>query len=94
MGSNDNLDRSGNQIAGRTLTLKWEGEQGVYNQLWKDYLKWWMNRKQVNWSIKDPSTIDFTTKYAIDRNHYLLKNRPIHFTLHEIVPGECEFYLV
>jgi len=92
-GSSDNLDVDGNQITDANLTMKWEGDYGVYEQLWKNYLTWWMARKQVNWAIKDPSTLDFTTRYAIDRNHYFLKKRKVIFTLHEIKPGECEFYL-
>lgn len=94
MGSNDNFTYWGNKISGKNLILKWDGEYGIYNQLWKDYLTWWLNRKQVNWMIKDPSVLEFNQKYAIDRSHYLLKKRTIHFSTHEITPGECEWYLV
>lgn len=92
MGSSDNLDINGNLIPGANLTLKNEGEYGIYNQLWKKYLAWWIQRKQVNWMIENPSIIDFATKYAINRNHYLLKKKTTEFTLREITPGECEFY--
>ena len=94
MGSNDNRNRSGNVIPGKNLTLFWEGEYGIYNQLWKKYLTWWTDRKQVNWLITDPSMLDFAQKYNIDGNHYLLKRRTIHLTANEIIPGECEWYLV
>jgi len=94
MGSSDNLDIDGNLIPGANLTLKNEGEHGIFNQLWREYLTWWMQRKQVNWMIKNPSLLDFAAKYAINHNHYLLKKKITEFTLREITPGECEFFLV
>jgi len=94
MGSNDNRDRSGNIIPGKNLTLLWEGEYGIYNQLWRNYLTWWSGRKQVNYLMTDPSMLDFGKKYDIDGNHYVLKRRTIHLSADEIIPGECEWYLV
>jgi hypothetical protein len=94
MGSSDNLDRIGTQLTGKNLCLKWEGEFGLYEQLWKNYLTWWMARKQVTWYIKDPSDLSFTKKYAIQGNHYLLKKRTVNLTQRGVEPGECEFYLV
>lgn len=94
MGSSDNISFYGNKIAGANLTMKWEGEYGRYNQLWKNYLTWWMTRRQVNYKITDPSTLEFNRKYAIDGKHYLLKKRTVTFTLRSVAVGECEFYLV
>lgn len=94
MGSSDNLDLEGNRISGANLSLHWNGTYGVYNQLWKNYLTWWMTRRQVNYKITDPSTLEFNRKYAIDGKHYLLKKRTVTFTLRSVAVGECEFYLV
>jgi hypothetical protein len=97
MGSNDNLDRTGIQLTGKNLSLKWQGDYGFYGlypQLWKKYLTWWVSRKWVYWNIEDSPKLSFDEKYAIDGKNYLLKKRTINFTQQGITPGECEFYLV
>ncbi|MFA6128205.1 MAG: hypothetical protein WC699_12960 [Bacteroidales bacterium] len=97
MGSNDNLDRTGTPLTGKYLSLKWQGDYGLfglYPQLWRRYLTWWMTRKLVYWTIKDPSSLRFDEKYSIDGKHYLLKKRTINLTQRGVEPGECEFYLV
>lgn len=94
MGSSSNFDVDGNQIAGANLTMRWEGEFGVYEKLYKNYLTWWMMRKQVDWIITDPSLLEFAEKYAIDRSQFLVKNRSTVYSIHSIEPTECEFYLV
>jgi len=97
MGSNDCWDRTGEKLEDKNLVLKWQGDFGffgLYKELWKKYLTWWMARKQVTWTIKDPSLLRFDQKYAIDGKHYLLKKRTINLTQGGIEPGECEFYLV
>lgn len=92
--TNDNLDREGNPLEGKNLTLKFEGESGIYAQLYRDYLTWWMNRRSVKWIIKNPSNLSFLEKYAINGNHYILKKRTVNHTDQGIMPAECEFYLV
>lgn len=97
MGSNDNLDNTGTLLEGKSLELKWNGDYGfygLYQILWKKYLTWWMSRKQVAWTVKDPSALAFDKKYAIEGKHYLLKKRTVNLTMRGIEPGECEFYTV
>ncbi|MCX6224258.1 MAG: hypothetical protein NTV01_05830 [Bacteroidia bacterium] len=93
-GSSDAFDRVGDRLQNANLSLKWDGETGLYNQLWKDYLTWWNTRKVVTWTISDPSLLDFFTVYAIENNHYLLKKRSLSIQAGGPQPGECEFYLV
>jgi len=93
-GSSDAFDRVGDTLQNANLSLKWQGETGLYNQLWKDYLTWWKKRKVVTWTITDPSLLNFFTVYEIDNNHYILKNRSISLQYEGVQPGECEFYLV
>jgi len=93
-GSSDAFDSEGELLPDASLSLKWQGETGLYNQLWKDYLTWWKKRKVVTWTITDPSLLDFFTVYEIDNNHYILKNRSISLQYEGIQPGDCEFYLV
>ena len=93
-GSSDALDKKGDILPGANLSLRWDGETGLYRQLWKDYLIWWKNRKEVKWMITDPSQLGFSKKYEIDGNHYILKTRNIILGNDGIEPGECEFVLV
>lgn len=92
--TNDNLDREGNPLTGKNLTLKFEGDSGIYARLYRKYLTWWMSRRYVRWTIKDPSKLSFAEKYAIDGKHYILKKRSINLSRNGVEPGECEFYLV
>jgi hypothetical protein len=93
-GSSDAYDSAGELLPDASLSLKWQGETGLYNQLWKDYLTWWKKRKVVTWTITDPSQLDFFTVYEIDNNHYILKNRSISLKYEGVQPGDCEFYLI
>ena len=93
-GSSDAFNPEGELLPEASLSLKWQGETGLYAQLWKDYLTWWKKRKVVTWTITDPSMLDFFTVYEIDNNHYILKNRSISLKYEGVQPGVCEFYLV
>ncbi len=93
-GSSDTFDSAGEILPDASLSLKWQGDTGLYNQLWKDYLTWWNRRKVVTWTIADPSKLDFFTVYEIDNNHYILKNRSISLQYQGVQPGDCEFYVV
>jgi len=94
LATNDNLNRVGELLPGKNLCLKFEGEYGIYAQLYQHYLSWWMDRRIVKWTIKNPSELKFHEKYAIDGKHYLLKKRTVNHTEQGIMPAECEFYLV
>ncbi len=94
MGSNDNLDRTGNKLAGKSLCLRWEGNYGLFAQLWEKYMHWYNTRKTVTYMVTDPTVLNFKQKYAIDGKHFLLKKRTINLTMNGILPGECEFYQV
>jgi len=93
-GSSDSYDRVGGLLPYSKLNIKWDGDNGLYNQLWKPYLNWWNSRKVVTWMITDPSVLEFSKLYEIDGNHYLLKNRSYSLKNDKVEPGECEFYLV
>lgn len=93
-GSSDAFGPAGELWPGASLSLKWQGETGLYEQLWKGYLEWWKTRKSVTWTILDPSILDFTTIYEIESNHYILKRRILTIESQGPVPGDCDFYLV
>ncbi len=93
MGTNDNRNRDGNILPGKSLTLLWEGEFGVYNQLWKNYLTWWTKRRQLNQIVKDPTKLNFSGKYTIDGVDVILKKRTVIFSMDQVLPSECEFFI-
>jgi len=93
-GSSDSFDRVGNPLPDSNLSIRWDGETGLYNQLWKDYLTWWKTKKMVTWIITDPTSLEFSKIYEIAGNHYLLKSRNIVLRDGKVEPTECEFYLL
>jgi hypothetical protein len=93
-GSSDAFGPNGAKLSNASLSLRWDSNTGLYNQLWKDYLTWWSQRKMVTWTIADPSALNFTTIYAINGNQYLLKKRGYSIKSDGVQPGECEFYLI
>jgi hypothetical protein len=93
-GSSDNLDPAGEPLENANLSLKWQGESGLYAQLWRSYLNWWNRRKVVTWLIADPSRLDFFTVYEINNSNYLLKTRAVNLLDEGVQPCDCEFYLV
>lgn len=93
-GSSDSFDRVGNLLPDSSLSIRWDGETGLYNHVWKDYLTWWKTKKMVTWIITDPSHLEFSKRYEIAGNHYLLKSRNLVLRDGKVEPAECEFYLV
>jgi len=93
-GSSDSFDRVGNLLPDSKLSIRWDGETGLFQQLWKNYLTWWKTKKMVTWIITDPTGLEFSKIYAIAGNHYLLKSRTIVLRNGKVEPSECEFYRV
>jgi hypothetical protein len=93
LGSMDNLDYDGDQIPDRNLCLRWEGEYGLYNQLWKNYLSWYRSRRQIDYQVNDPSILNFTKLYMFDDIVIVLKKRTIQLTMDQELPSVCEFFI-
>jgi len=93
-GSSDAFGPGGSLLSGSSLSLRWDSATGLYEQLWKGYLAWWNTRKTVTWTIVDPSLLDFTTIYEIEKNHYILKKKTLTITGQGPEPGDCEFYRI
>jgi hypothetical protein len=76
-GSLDILDPSGtNEIPGAELSLRLDGENGLYEKKWKRFLEWRIKAKTIKVKIlpdrKFLQTLDFRTKKVINGVHYLL----------------------
>lgn len=68
---------AGGAITGATHSLYWEGEDGLYNQFWKEYCVFWQNKKTVDmWldiTLTDLLTLDFKHQYFINGKYYFIK---------------------
>ncbi len=93
-GSSDSFDRVGDPLPNSSLSIRWDGASGLFEQSWKDYLSWYKTRKMVTWIITDPTRLEFSKLYEINGNHYLLKNRNLVLRDGKVEPAECEFYLI
>jgi len=94
MGSSDVWDYDWNKISDANLSLRWDGDYGLYEKCWKGFLHWWINRKLAKWKVKDPCVFDFDKIYTIDRSRYILKKKSTVFSLHKIEPAVCEFFSI
>ena len=92
LGSHDVYDYNGNKISDANLALRWDGQYGIYENFWKNYLYWYLNiRKEIklriNWAISDLANIKFYKKYRINRTDYLIKDIDINLTKTKINIG-------
>ncbi len=94
MGSSDNLDFTGNPIPGANLCLRWQGANGLYSQLWIQYIYWWNNRRQINYTILKPDRLRFDRVYTIRGIRLILKKRSVRYSLRGVEPSLCEFYTI
>ena len=99
LGTNDVYNYAGDKIADANLSLKWEGAYGLYLNLWKTYLNWYINvRKLVTFSrifaAPEIRNLDFSKKHRIDGTDYLIKEIKIPVTEKEILPAKMDCYRV
>ncbi len=94
MGSNDVINRAGNLIQGKSLTLLNEGEHGIYQQRWMNYLTWRNSRKELKMLFTNSGSLSFSRKYTFHGINLLLKKRSVIYTVNKALPSECEWYLV
>jgi hypothetical protein len=99
LASNDVYDFDGSKIADANLSLKWDGEYGLYENFWKDYIYWWNERKKLAkvtklMSVTDIINLDWSKKYNIEGVNYLLKEISISIKNNQLLPAEIEMYKV
>ena len=100
LGSNNVYDIDGNKIADANLSLLWDGEYGLYENFWKQ----WVEQRPLTKIVKiknllmpiEIRKLDFSKKYRISDNNYLLKE--VRFTITDKdngpVMAEIDAYLV
>ena len=77
---------------GTHLSLKWEGEYGLYQQYWSRWAYWWLNyrkevKRQIYWDVSHLLNFKWWKKYRIGGDEFLIKEIPLRFEGDKIVPG-------
>ncbi|MBL7105808.1 MAG: hypothetical protein ISS18_15900 [Bacteroidales bacterium] len=99
LGSNDVYDYGGNKISNANISLKFDGDYGLYNNFWSDYFNWILNitTKVILKKLFSPIEInqfDFSKKYRHNGIDYLIKSIKIPVTEKAILPATMECYKV
>lgn len=81
------------------LALRWDGDYGLYENLWKEYLHWYIYvRRLVKFekvmTPADLKNIKFYKKYRINGVNYLIKEINVTITDREIKPAKLDLYRV
>jgi hypothetical protein len=77
--SNDIYDMLNNAIPGAEFALRWDGDHGLYEKVWKEYIDWQLNNRKdcitvIQWPVQHLVDFDFSKKYRIRGIDYLVKN--------------------
>ena len=96
MGSNTIYDTEGDVISGATLSLYWDGAEGLIENFWKNRNDWEINIKKIVTgllSIDDINKlIDFAQVIRIENNNYLVSKIEAELTPRSIRITEAELY--
>jgi len=97
LGSSDVYDFSWIKISDANLALRWDGQYGLYENFWKDYIYWFLNIAKFVKFTKQLSpielrNIDFSKKYRVNDQNYLLKEIRVTLTNKEIKVAEIDAY--
>jgi len=77
--TNDVYDHNGDKIATANLSLRWDGDYGLYEQLYKEYIDLMINRYReetrfINWPLWMLNSFPWWHKYRINHMNYLVKS--------------------
>jgi hypothetical protein len=96
--TNDVYDGYNVKIETANLALKWGGDYGLYNLLWKEYINWRMNTRLCTFnsvfSASDIITLDLSMKHRIKGVDFLIKEIRIPVTNGAILPATVQAYKV
>jgi len=93
LGSNDVYDYAGNLISGASLSLRWDGEHGLWENRHRHWVEWLMKTTgaffwQASMSPLQLSQIDWFKWYSANGTKYLLKK--LTFNLYNDHIGQVE----
>jgi hypothetical protein len=87
------------KFADANYSLVFNGEYGLYEKFWKNYLYWLLNKslnvkRQINYDHSTLTNIRWEKKIRIKSQNYLIKEIPINISLNEMVIRESELVKV
>ena len=98
MGSFDVYSYPSTKINEANIALRWEGPYGLIENFWKNYINFMANTKIVKFSKYltplEFKSLDFSKKYRINEQNYLLKEVRVTITNNEIKLAEIDAYTV
>ncbi|MFN4254530.1 MAG: hypothetical protein ACK4Q5_05950 [Saprospiraceae bacterium] len=90
-----------NMVAGAVIanySLFWDGQYGLYEKWWKEWLDFLSKTKKVERKIRlsagDLAALDMTKKYRIHNVDYLLGRVSVNITMRGIQPATVELYTI
>ncbi len=83
--TNDVYNAAGNKIASANLSLRWDGQYGLYEQLYREYLDLMTNKyrestRYVKWPQWMLNSFAWWKKYRVNHQNYLVKSIDIELT--------------
>lgn len=98
MGSNDVYNYAGEKITGANLSLRWDGEYGLWKQRHKAWVEWAINQKgrfttKAYLTPHQLSEIDFFRWYRINSNDILIAEMRFNITEYDVSQVEIDLYI-
>lgn len=83
--NHDVFDSNGDKIPGANLSLCWDGEYGLYNQLYKEFIDLMVNlyreeTRFINWPLWMLNSFPWWRKFRINHMNYLVKSIDLEMT--------------
>jgi len=77
--SNDIYNFNGDIVPDAEFALRWDGDHGLYEKVWKEYIDWQLNGRKdciglIQWPESLLADFDFPKKYRIRAIDYLVKD--------------------
>lgn len=94
LGTNSIYDYDGNIITGASLELKYDGEYGLHEQLFKEYIYWKLNnfsvKTETNWDIKTLLELQDHDKLFLNGVEYLFDKIEFDITQNGVIIKNTE----
>ena len=85
LGTSSRYNTQGVEIG--TLSLRWDGEDGLLENYWKEWDQFLRNAKTTKWEIKLETTdilqLQMQRKVKIHNNYYMIKTISVNFPLNK-----------
>lgn len=93
--SPDVYNQAGTTVIG-AQSLRWDGQYGLYETRWKNWLAFKSNTKMVSRTLRlhanDVMEVDFSKKYRISNREYLIGKINVSVSTRGVKPAKVEMY--